>query len=569
MGKIRILPVELSNKIAAGEIVERPSSVLKELLENAVDAGSRSVFVDLEEGGRALIRVTDDGCGMTREDALLSFERHATSKLRNEADLDGIGTLGFRGEAIPSIASVSRVRLVTSPGGEATGVEIVNEGGNTKTVRETAAPPGTLFEVDDLFYNTPARRKFMKSPSTELAHSLRVLQQIGLPHFGIHFRLRHKGRELIHLPPAGSLRDRVLQVMGQDEMDHLIGISGSSGVMRLTGFVSRPPFSRATRDHLEFFINRRCVRSPLLSHAVLEAYENQMMKGRYPSAVLFIEVPPDGVDVNIHPAKREVRFRNPQAVHDWVRNEVRNGLGKTVRLRKAEPESVPDRYPSFSGFTSGAATRESLDSYGLPGVVETPSGGESVSTFMAPLGQIDRTYVVARVDAELHILDQHAAHERILFDRLTEQTEAGRLESQPLLIPEKVELSAAAAARLKEMLPSLKAAGLEVEEFGGREFLVRSVPAVLGPIGGRGLVLDLAEDFELDHESKPLSRPIRDILASMACHAAVKAHQALGPAQMNELLRDVQRVKAATCPHGRPIRLAFTVSDLEKLFRRK
>lgn len=583
MNRIHILPEGLRNKIAAGEIVERPASVLKELVENAIDAGGTRIVADIEEGGRRLIRVTDNGRGMTPEDARLSFERHATSKLKEEADLEAIKTLGFRGEALPSIASVSRVKLVTAPSNTAGAVEVRVEGGSIKQVQEAAAPVGTMVEVADLFYNTPARKKFMKASKTELFHIVHVMQQLALPYPEIHFRLTHNGKDLLDVPSVKTLRERVLQIAGPDWFDQLLELSPWPGLLKLDGLVSNPPFSLTSRDQQQFFVNRRAVRSPLLHHALTAAYDTSMMKGRYPVAFLFLEVPFDAVDVNIHPTKREVRFRDQQQIHDAVRRCIQDRLkrqtassqGQTARSPKTTGHPVI--YPLPGESVPLSVSREQVAQFTAYGSqLTTASGSHNSELLILPLGQIHQTYIVAQVEGELHIIDQHAAHERLLFDRLMAQLDAQQLSVQPLLFSETVELPQAMALRLKEILPDLKTVGLEVEEFGSKTFVIRTLPALLGPVDGRKLLLDLLEDLEEGSPqawsgttTKPLSASLQQVMASMACHGAIKAHQDLGLKQMHGLLEDLRAASASTCPHGRPIRVTFSRSDLEKMFRRK
>ena len=569
MSQIQILPNDLRNKIAAGEVVERPASVLKELIENAIDAGGRKIEVEIEQGGHKSIRVTDDGHGMDRDDAMLSFERHATSKLRNESDLETIQTLGFRGEAIPSIASVARVRLVTAGAGSSDAVEIQVEGGNLKDVKETVSPSGTLFEVSDLFFNTPARKKFMRSPVTEFSHCMRLFQKISLPHYWIHFKLRHNGKQLADMPATNNARDRLFQSIGQDWMDQLLEISGESEGVWISGYVSKPPFSFSSRDHQEIFVNRRAIRSPLVSHALTEAYHTSMMKGRHPAAYLYIDVPQNGVDVNIHPSKREVRFQNQQHIHNLLRDTIRQGLRNSFQDHPVTTEPFPRYDMKSGGIPFETSVGESRARYISAQEAPLSVQKDAFESIAVPLGQMDQTYIVALLDRELMILDQHAAHERILFDRLTEQMDGHGLEMQPLLFPETIELPESTATHIRNILPVLKDAGIEIEEFGPRTFLIRSLPALLGRISGHKLLVDLAEDLGEDIRPDVIGRPIQTVLASIACHSAVKAHQSLGIEQMRVLLRDLQGVKAPTCPHGRPIRKSFSLSDLEKLFYRK
>ena len=540
-------------------------------MENAIDAGSTRIQVDVEQGGRRLIRVTDNGYGMTRQDALLAIERHATSKLLKEIDLEKIQTYGFRGEALPSIASVARVRLVTATSTPSSAIDIHIEGGTLQQVNETAAPPGTVVEVRDLFYNTPARRKFMKSPATELSHIVHAFQQRVLPHPEIHFHLTHNGRNVLMTSSVRTLKERVLQVMGQNWLDQLLEFSNQSEQMKLTGFISKPPFSFASRDHQEFFVNFRAVRSPLLAHALTEAYDTSMMTGRYPVGILFLEVPYDKVDVNVHPAKREIRFHKQQEVHDRVHRSIQQKLRESVRP-KTEVLSRVNMYSSdrrSDDKQGGIPVRETIESYRTSETSGSSVREETLMSSIVPLGQIDQTYIVAQVEGELHIVDQHAGHERLLFDRLMAQFDAGRLEQQPLLFSETMTLSPALSARIRQILPLLSDVGMEVEAFGQQTFIIRSTPALLGSINGQQLLLDLLEDLNIEKDTMERNSAFQHVIASMACHGAVKAHQKLSVDQMKELLCDLQTAVTPTCPHGRPIRVTYTPSDLEKLFHRK
>lgn len=568
MNKIQVLPDVVRNKIAAGEIIERPAAVLKELIENAIDAGSSRIEVDIEQAGCRLIRVTDNGYGMTREDALLSLERYSTSKLQKETDLERIQTFGFRGEALPSIASVARLQLVTATS-DAPAVEIQVEGGAVKSVRETAAPPGTRVEVEDLFYNTPARRKFMKTQATELSHIIHTFQRLALPHPEIHFRLTHNSQDILVTPSVRNLRDRILQIMGEEWFDHLLEVSKRFSHVALYGFISNPPFSFASRDHQEFFVNKRAIRSPLLIHALSEAYSTSMMKGRYPAAVLFLEMPFDHLDVNVHPMKREVRFHQQQEIHDKVHHAIKGKLQENVPVVKEMRSETVNGYEGGTNGLGPALLRESVEAYQIMDESNSRVRTAVMMPSVHPLGQIDQTYIVAQIEGDLHIVDQHAAHERVLFDRLMDQLKGERLELQPLLFSETVTLSPALAARIREILPVLKEAGLELEEFGQHAFLIRSLPALLGPVNAQQLLLDLLEDLDVEKSSMVQNTPLQQVMASMACHGAIKAHQGLVFDQMSELLRDINTASASTCPHGRPIRMTFSRSDLEKLFHRK
>jgi DNA mismatch repair protein MutL len=568
VNKIRILPEGLRNKIAAGEVVERPASVVKELVENAIDAGGGRILVEIEDGGRRLIRVTDDGSGMAPDDARLSFERHATSKIGTEADLGAIRTLGFRGEALASIAAVARVRLVTAAA-PSHAVEVRVEEGRIIKIDETAAPRGTRVEVADLFYNTPARKKFLKPRSTELTHILHLIQQTALAYPEIHFRLTHHGQELLDVPSVRTVRERALGIFGLKWLEQTLELSFEAGGLKAAGFISKPPFSFATRDHQHFFVNRRAIRSPLLTHAVTGAYDTSMMRARHPAALLFLEMPYEGLDVNVHPAKREVRFLDPQRIHD----AVLGGLRERLRSSTGAPaRPFFEAEVSFEVSNAGPAsiiTRESGETY--PAFADpSPTIQEKIlPSSVVAFGQIDRTYIVARVDGELHIVDQHAAHERLLFDRLMNQLKTDRLEVQPLLLTEPVDLPPALAHRLGPMQPILKDAGVEIEPLGPNSFVLRAVPALLGPVDPARFLTGLIEDSELEGIPGELSDRLKQIIATMACHGAVKAHQELKREEMDRLLADLPAATAPTCPHGRPIRVALGRSDLEKMFRRK
>ncbi|MBI3610515.1 MAG: DNA mismatch repair endonuclease MutL [Nitrospirae bacterium] len=606
MSKIHILPENLCNKIAAGEIVERPASVVKELVENAIDAGATRIFIEAADSGRRLIRVSDNGEGMEPEDARKAFERHATSKLATEADLAAIRTMGFRGEALPSIAAVARVRMVTAQKGGAIGTEIRIHGGTVLPIKEAAAPAGTLIEVEDLFYNTPARKKFLKSNATELAHIVHTVQQQALPHPWIHFRLTHNDHLLLDFPIVRNVMERTSQVTGSDDAaggdSDFVSVASDSGAesngITLTGWFSKPGRFRATREHQEFFLNRRAIRNTSLSHAVNEAYGTLLAKGRHPMTYLFIEMDPASVDVNVHPAKREVRFRDTQAMHRFIKEALRERLRREglpavpavsyVSDSGAASHVIKTGRPTFSDVKSLSGARPSSDPRWPEGTREAmavyhPPEGEATSSDAAaarpatilwpiriePLGQVDQTYIVALVESELHLIDQHAAHERLLYERFRSQQKASEIPIQPLLIPEVVEFPTAEALRLREVLPLLGGLGLSVEEFGERSFRIRAAPAVLGVVDGRILLEDLLDDVGAG-ATPAAEETLQNVMASMACHAAIKAHQSLRPEQMTRLLEDLYRQEVPpTCPHGRPIRVRFSRADLEKLFQRR
>ncbi len=575
--KIAVLPVEVANRIAAGEVVERPASVVKELVENAIDAGCGRVSVEVEEAGRRLIRVTDDGEGMTPAEAGLAFLRHATSKIRDEGDLYAIRTLGFRGEALPSIAAVSRVRLVTVPAGASWGTEIRLEGGSLKDEREAAAARGTMVEVTDLFYNTPARKKFLKSPATELGHICQVVQRQALAFPAIHFRLLHNDVSMADYPAVRSLGERIQQVYGAGLVDVSHGVAAEAGGLRLEGLCCRPLEATLVRTPQDIFVNRRWVKSPSIAHAVYEGYGTYLAKGRHPRFVLALSVDPQHLDVNVHPTKREVRFSDQERVHELVRTHIRDLVG---------PDPVHAPYPVVSSPPSGATLVESRSgrAYSLPsaGIVTDPRPfmdrtAEAVQAYLPsvgqeirPMGQIADRYVLAQVGEELQIVDQHTAHERVLFERLCAQFEAGPIPSQQSLLAQTVELSADAAVLVRSHLADLERLGFEVEEFGHGAFLIRALPALAGTADPESLLKALVEEWE-DRDSTPsITERYHTVLASLACHSAVRSGRNLHLQEMRRLLEEWRDAGfPATCPHGRRIAMRLTIEELDRIFGRQ
>ena len=597
--KVQILPEALINRIAAGEVVERPASVVKELIENAMDAGSHRITTEVEEGGKRLIRITDDGEGMDREDALLAFQRHATSKIRTEEDLGAIATLGFRGEALPSIASVSKIHLLTRRAGDEIATRLVLEGGMMKEATEAASPPGTMIEVTQLFYNTPVRRKFLKAAGTELAHITGLVTDLALARPDLEFRLLQEGKDVFHFPVAKDWHQRAIQIFGTEMAEQLIPIEvrrtdgqAHRGRICLTGGVSRPHYTRGAKTHQFFFVNGRSIRDRLLAHALYEAYDTLLMKGRHPVAILFLEMDSSLVDVNVHPAKREVRFRAPQEIHQTVIEALRKSLreGMTTGLNREEDSRV--RAPEVPVFGGGnyptplgrveeqhAEVREATAAY-----LRRHVGSESVMTDrisslqtqkrIIPLGQIQDSYIVANVEGDLEIIDQHAAHERILYERLLSRMadiqSSSQSETQALLIPETLELSARDAVLLQSHLDKLRETGLEIEEFGSTTFVIRSTPTILAQKDLRRLVSDLLDDLREWDRSLTAGEMTKRLAASLACHSAIRAHDSLSLPEMAALLRDLQDYPTLdSCPHGRPIRRRFTQFDLEKMFGRR
>lgn len=589
-GKIRILPGDVVSRIAAGEVVERPAAVVKELIENSLDAQSRTITVEIKDGGLASIRVTDDGEGMSRADAPQAFERHATSKLRSDQDLWSIRSMGFRGEALPSIASVSNVRLVTAMHSDPVGTELQMRGGATPEILDAPPVVGTRIEVTDLFRNQPARKKFLKSVPTESSHITRVVQQAALAWPGVHFKLISNGKETLNYPAVATDRDRIGQVYPRFMLDQTVPVEAGQPGARLSGVIVDPNHAKASRIPQELFVNRRPVRSPAVSHAIAEGYGSFLPKGQSPLFVLFLEIDPDRVDVNVHPSKREVRFAEQEAIHQLVRRAVRQALSRNETVAG---EPVVSREPNEARAGKGLSRSWFPAQATAPPEGAGESGPRNVSSIPAPvdqltfvseaaepyvqvsspavlaLGQLHHTYLVAQVGSSLTILDQHTVHERVLFERLYRAWAARGMASQPLLIPESVELSAPHAALLQRYQSDLEKLGLELEPFGMSAVLVRSVPLGIGAINAPAFLQDLLDDLSLWGQASSLEERVRPVLASLACHSAVRAGRSMGLPEIQQLTEDwIAEGKIQTCPHGRRTVFQLTEGELEKLFGR-
>lgn len=579
--RIRILPDLLVNRIAAGEVIERPASIIKELADNALDARSSRIIIRIADGGKSLISVSDDGEGMPPDDALLAFERYATSKLSEESDLEKIATLGFRGEALPSIAAVSRVRLTTRAA-EGAGTELSIENGRVTENREAARGRGTEIEVRDLFASVPARKKFLKSTPAELAASSAIVNQLALSHFHVGFEFFHQGKLLFQYSPVPSLRERIFQVFGDDVLDKLVSVSGDENDgMSVDGFVSLPPNVFPARGYQEVFVNRRPVRNPAVSHAISEAYRSYLMKGENPFYVLFLEVDPARVDVNVHPSKKEVRFSDTPAVHRLVFERLRGIL----RSRSGTPLAVSSGVPGFGALTERSESRvneKSPDySSGLPaspepafvagrgGLFEDQASGGQPADFFHVLGQFREMFLLIQEGDSLQMIDQHAAHERVLYERLLSQISRDSIPVQPFLVPRQVVLSADEMVLFDEIEESFRQLGFDIDKFGERSLLVRSSPAFLGQADLSVLISDILEEAISFKTVSSDKERYEKMIAAMACHGSVRAGQKLGEREIASLYRDLKGTEGAlTCPHGRPIRKVFTLKDLEKLFRR-
>jgi DNA mismatch repair protein MutL len=611
VAKIHRLPPDLANQIAAGEVVERPASVIKELVENAIDAGARRLTITVEFGGKKLIRVEDDGEGMDPEDARLAIERHATSKIRRADDLERIATLGFRGEALPSIASVSHFVLRTRARGTGTATEIRVNGGTIASVAETGAPEGTSIEVSDLFYNLPARRKFLKSDAAESAQVSRVVTQLALCYPEIGFTLTSSGRKVLQCPPVGGLRDRLYQLYG--ERGDLIEVRRDRGDVKVTGYIAALAEQGPTRGPQNVFVNRRIVKDRTIAHAIIDSYSVASIKERSPEVHLFIEMPFDALDVNVHPTKAEVRFRDQSFMHEVIRRTLGDALGRgpapelvlqapadfapqptTLPLPASYGTTFPSRWAP-PGAAPFAPTREGgIAPTGEGGIAPTGEGriaptseggigptseggigptseggiGPTIRPMM-PLGQFRDTFIIAVDEEGIAIIDQHVAHERVLFERITERLMKGRLESQRLLEPLIVSLPASGRQALLAHGADLERLGFEIEEFGGDTVRVSAYPAVLRAEDCDATLRTLADDLEgLDRGSR-VEEALKRIAATMACHAAVKANYPLTAEKMAHILDELRRTSYSTiCPHGRPVMLRLTRREVEKNFQR-
>ena len=592
MMKIKVLSDEMASRIAAGEVVERPASVVKELIENSLDAGATEIFVWLEKSGTAAIRITDNGEGMTPEELALAVERHATSKLGEDDDLFRIATLGFRGEALPSIGSIAKMAISSRPASRDSGSKLTVDGGKKGEVHAAAAALGTSIEIRDIFYNTPARRKFLKAPATELSHVCDVVNRLALANPLVHFRLQHDGRTVADYVAVKHERDRVQQVLGIDVVKSLKPFAFSQGEITVSGFLSTAPTSFPNARYLFTFVNRRYVRDKVLTHALLHGYDTLLMKGQYPAVVLNLEIPYHEVDVNVHPAKYEVRFRRQSDVHEAVSRSIRSALQRDARAPGAiaatdifakpfqswrpgygyassveSSVGEPLRNYSTRGLPIADSVRSRSDMFPVPTV-----GGQHRVGFFSSLtihDQILGCYLVCTATDRMILIDQHAAHERIAFEKLRDQLQAGAVERQDLLIPQTVELSAGESMMLEQKIDVLERHGFTLEPFGPSSFAITSVPALLPEGDYTQLVRQMvAELAEVDTSSR-LRQHLENRLATMACHSVIRANRKLEREEMIALLRDLDQIEFATqCPHGRPVLIELSRDQLEHMFKR-
>jgi DNA mismatch repair protein MutL len=661
MGRIHVLSDNVANKIAAGEVVERPASVMKELLENSLDAGAKRIKIQIEAGGKKLIQISDDGCGMVRDDALLAFERHATSKIKNAEDLLNIATLGFRGEALPSIASVCRLRLETRAAEENSGTIVEIAGGKIFRVEEAGLPEGTSITIRDLFFNTPARKKFLKSESTELSHIASLVTHYALAHPGKHFELHSATNAMLIAPPVAGYSDRVYQVFGREVLDQLISVAAElplahvglpqpppwkrpqqeedappldPGSLRLHGFVSKPEIQKLNRNSIYTFVNGRLIRDRLIQHALTEAYRNILPPTVYPVVLLFLEMPNAEVDVNVHPSKTEVRFRQQTVMHDFLRDSVRAALMKARPVPQfvAEIRSRPTASPSLSpgaqaasasadatwapavgqsapdGFALQAPLQPVISerfhfSEGMPveanaavpvarfppqtfGGAQENFGADTCSPVMPeepvpmsdaapslsslkPLGQLRESFILAVNHEGLWIIDQHVAHERVLFEKVLRQRAKLQVESQRLLMPIVVELTPAQQVVFAEISEELHKNGFEAEPFGARSIAVKVSPAGLQATDVENMLHEVLDLFSREEQALNLDQIRGRIAASIACHAAIKVNMPLEQNKMEWLLGELAKTECPmSCPHGRPVVLRYSMRDIQRAFKR-
>jgi DNA mismatch repair protein MutL len=597
MSRIRLLPDTVASQVAAGEVVERPASVVKELIENSIDAGPRKIEVMIRRGGISLVRVIDDGCGMDRDDALLSLERHATSKIRSAKDLQAIGTLGFRGEALPSIASVSRFRLTTCEPGAIAGTEIIVNGGKIDIVRESGEAPGTQVEVRSLFYNLPARRKFLRSENTEsrnIEHQIH-LQAIGHPQIAL--TLLRDDRLVLQLPATATLRDRIRDLYGVKLLERLIELHGTgSPNIKISGFIGQAGLSRQTRAQQLIFVNGRAIESGLITNAIREGYHTALMKGQYPVTFLFLDLDPAAVDVNVHPAKREVRFRDPNGVREAIIRCVQQTLerGRTEWQQKFHaPATRPSPMPENATvdlqlrpeITFPEVSDRELPHLGraVAGIVDAgravrpdaalsrqSSRGDGNQQQFQIIGVLSRLYILMENANGLVLVDQHAAHERILFEDLRRNMEEQGVPTQKLLLPQTFDLPPREADWIERNLPTLEKMGIGVESFGPNTFKIDSLPTFLNVLDPAQFMSKVIDDLRSVSNSSSSMRMGEEMIAKTVCRHAVKANDPLGYLEVEKLIRDLLDCDLPyCCPHGRPTMIQISLAELEKKFGRK
>jgi DNA mismatch repair protein MutL len=606
--RIHSLPTQLVNQIAAGEVVERPSSVVKELVENCFDAGASQVTIDIEQGGSRLIKIRDNGCGIVKEDLPLALSRHATSKIASLKDLERVVSMGFRGEALPSISSVSRLTLISRTRDADCAWKVLADGSERDfDPQPDPHPQGTTVDVRDLFYNTPARRKFLKTEKTEFAHIETLIQRMALSRFDIGFSLSHNQKEILNLKPAATDREqeqRIAGICGSSFIENSIKIDYAASDLQLSGWVGLPTFSRSQQDMQFFYVNGRLVKDKLVSHAVKQAYQDVLFHGRHPVFVLYLTLDPALVDVNAHPAKLEVRFREGRLVHDFLFSALHRSLANlrpghnAIEQTAPQPQAVLDNKPNNTGWLNDI-TQQSVPGFGakttysssLPQQASLPlQVEESIQAYASlhpkpepvvsspqlgvpPLGHaiahLHNIYILAETPTGIILVDAHAAHERITYERLKQQYQNGRVPSQPLLLPIKIKVSTAEADLAEQEHEFFNSLGFEINRSGPETITLRSIPILLSNIDTDKLIRDVLADITEHGMSQRIQEKSNEILATVACHGSVRAHRRLTIDEMNALLRDMEQTeRIGQCNHGRPTWIELSTSDLDKFFLR-
>jgi DNA mismatch repair protein MutL len=581
MSSISILPELLTHKIAAGEVIERPASIVRELLDNSIDAAARDISVEVLYGGRKLIRVVDDGIGMDRDDASLCFERYATSKIKSEDDLFNIHTLGFRGEALSSIAAVSKVTLMTSAAHSSVGTKIEITAGRKKEISDAPPLRGTTIEIRDIFYNTPARKKFLKSSTTEISHIIDAVTQKALSYPHIAFTLRHTNAEIISVSTAKDIRERFIQIYSEELFKDFLMVEKESDALRLYGFVSSADFGRSTRNYQLIFVNRRPIKNPTISHAVYNAYRDVLPKDKHPAFFLFLEIDTQKVDVNVHPAKREVRFESPNEIHQFVEFSVKNILhSQQMKSTVYVPtsESVSDKTlktaggRSFGDHTVKETLESALQSENLSENLQTDFFIEKLTASPGEYMYIGESFIAGASHNGLTIIDQHAAHERVLYEKFLKKTD---LEVEQLFLPIRVELPVKEFTILMNCRDIFHDLGLQLDDFGANNVIIRSMPRELRKADIKGLLMDTAsgiqekETLGIQDESARQNM-LKNIAAGLACHRSVRGKEQLNNEELSRLVSDLERTDVPDkCPHGRPTKVFFSLDDLKRLFKRK
>jgi len=576
MSVIRILPEKVASQIAAGEVIERPASVVRELLDNSIDAGSDSITAKIEGGGKRLIRVSDNGAGMSRDDLLLCLERHATSKIMSVSDLLSISTLGFRGEALPSTASVSRMEITSRPKEQLIGHRVKVDGGKIKSVDEVGCPTGTTVEVRDLFFNIPARRKFLRAEKTETDHIVDTFSRIALPFLHIHFKLDEMQRTILNLPVSENDLNRLSVLMGRHVVRSMLNLNQQTGELGIRAYLAPPDLDRSRGDRIFIYINKRNIRDRLITRAIIEGYGQRLMKGRYPQAVILIDVDPSLVDINVHPTKQEIRFRHSRLVYQSILSAIENTLGKRVYAswdtvsdhHYGEPKEIAVR--PTAGMFMAESQKEYVPTRGEGVGPPEPLHQEAYLVKESPqvIGQLKLTYILCQTSKGLLLVDQHAAHERIVYETLKKAYQTSNIERQSFLIPHRLEFSLREGRIIHQKLDQLVKFGVELEHFGGSTFLLRSVPSLLLQAQWDRFLYDLIpvleEDDDLCNE-----KAMDHLMTVMACHGAIRAGVRMSQEEMSLLLSQLEKMDLPTnCPHGRPIFKKFTYYEIEKMFKR-